>query len=52
MPESEGREIARWDVRRRNGVGGVLIKIAAAGVIVVGVLGVAGPSWAGPLMGC
>jgi hypothetical protein len=54
MPESESQEIGRGDVRRGAGGGGgeVLVRIAAVSVILVGVLGVADASWAGPLMGC
>lgn len=52
MPETQVREIGRQDVRRGAGVGRVVVRIAAASVIFIGMLGAASPSWAGPLMGC
>jgi hypothetical protein len=39
----------RWG---QGSVGRTFVRIAAAGSIMVGALAVAGPSWAGPLMGC
>lgn len=52
MPETEVRETAQRDVRRGAGAGRVVVRIAAASIIFIGMLGVASPSWAGPLMGC
>jgi hypothetical protein len=51
MSKSEVRNIGRSDGRFTGGTK-VVLRMAAAGVIFLGALGVASPSWAGPLMGC
>lgn len=55
MPETESRAIAQPGERverRASCASRLLVRIATAGIIIVGALGVADPSWAGPLMGC
>jgi hypothetical protein len=52
MTEAEVRDIEQAEVWRHGSVGKVFVRIAAAGFIMIGALAVAGPSWAGPLMGC
>lgn len=52
MAEAEVGDIAQSEEGRAGGIGRFRVKLGAAGVIVVCALGAAGPSWAGPLMGC
>jgi hypothetical protein len=52
MAEADVRDIGQPVGWRQGSVGRVFVRIAAAGFVMVGALAIAGPSWAGPLMGC
>jgi hypothetical protein len=52
MAEADVRDSGRPVVSRQGSVGRIFVRIAAAGFVMVGALAIAGPSWAGPLMGC
>lgn len=52
MVETQNAEKSSRVARHSFRLGYTLARVVAAGGIVIGVLAVAGPSWAGPLMGC
>ena len=54
MVETQSSETARSTRHTGRGLGfrSALIRVLAAGGLVVGVLAFASPSWAGPMMGC